>query len=209
MDRKAMAWEKLKGSPIDRKAMSRDKLILFKRLQKYKKKKGKVKVYSIMKALGEWAPHRKQHNGYLGEDDPVVREICERRAWTPQEVAVIMAEMRLRINKKGLKILEPKNDPCGYAWIEDVFGDVKQFERMSQEIRILVLKGEVLEKHKRRLQRKYHLYPEKLAKPGVPQTERNPIVKDHWEWIAKEYKDYTADEKRLELEARELYDKKR
>jgi hypothetical protein len=187
---------------MDRKSMANDKLVLFRRLQGFRREKGKKSVYSIAKALGHRAPHMKEAR-YVGEDDPVVKDICDRHGWGPQEVSVIMAEMRQRINKKGLKVLEPKDDPYGYAWIEDVFGDVKQFERMSQEIRILVLKGEVLEKHRRRLQRKYHLYPEKLARPGVPQSERNPIVKDHWEWIAREYKDYTADEKRLELEARE------
>lgn len=189
---------------MGRDEMAEDKLILFKRLQDFRKKKGGKAVYDLAKALGHSAPHRAQRR-FAG--DQIVREICERRDWGPQEVAVIVAEISKRIEKKGLKILEPGDDPRGVVWVKDVFGDVRQFERMSEEITTLVLKGEVLDKHSRRLQRKYHLYPDKLAKPGVPQAGRNLLVKDHWEWIANRYKAYTPEEKRLELEAREFYEK--
>jgi len=115
----------MKGA-LERKAMARDKLILFKRLQEYKKTKGKMTVYDYATALRPIQPHNEKQTNYKFMKDPIVEEICERRGWGSIELAIIMAEIPLRIKKRGLKILEPEDDPCGVAWIGDEFGDVKQ-----------------------------------------------------------------------------------
>jgi hypothetical protein len=166
---------------------TRDVLSLLRRIQKYRSVK-----------FGKW--------GYDFEEarlkDPVVKDLCNKYLWVSDDLSRVVYEMKKRIAKEGLQIVEPSDDPLGIAWKKDIFGNVKQWERIRNEIRCLILGGEKLEDHQRRLQRVYHLYPDKLAKPRVPQSQRNLLVKMYWEDIAREYEGYSEREKAGELEWR-------
>ena len=43
---------------------------------------------------------------------------------------------------------------------------------------------------------KYHLYPEKIVKPGVKQEDRNRLVKDIWKKIEADYEECSAEVKK-------------
>ena len=168
-------------------AYTKDVLILVKRMQKFRAVKFGKEGYDFERAKRE---------------DPVVNELYIKYLWSSDDMSRIVYEMNKRIAKKGLRIIEPSDDPLGIVWTKDEFGDAKQWTRIRNEIRCLILAGGRLEDHQRRLQRDYHLYPDKLAKPGIPQTQRNLLVKTYWEDIASEYEKTSELEKAAELEWR-------
>jgi hypothetical protein len=164
-----------------------DVLILVKRMRKFRAVKFGKEGYDFERAKRE---------------DPVVNDLCLKYRWISDDLSRIVYEMNKRIAEKGLRIIEPRDDPLGVVWTGDVFGDVKQWTRIRNEIRCLILGGERLEDHQRRLQRDYHMYPDKIAKPGIPQSQRNLLVKTYWEDIASEYEKTSELEKAAELEWR-------
>ena len=135
-------------------------------------------------------------------EDPVIRELCDRNMWVSDNLSRIAYEMKRRIAKDGIAVIEPEDDPLGIVWKKDVFGNVKQWEQIRNEIRCLVLAGKTLADHERRLQRKYHLYPDQIQKPGKSQADRNLLVKEYWGDIAAEYANMSEREKSFELEYR-------
>lgn len=166
-----------------------DSLKFLKRLRKYRSVKFGKEGYDYEKAI---------------QNDPIIRQLCIDNIWVSDDLSRVVYEMKKRIAKNGIMIVEPSDDPLGVVWKKDVFGNVKQWEQIRNEIRCLILAGETLERHQRRLQRDYHLYADGIAKPGIPQAQRNRLVKTYWEDIASEYKNLTDREKAAELEWRRL-----
>jgi hypothetical protein len=164
-----------------------DILKLMKRLKKYRSIKFGKEGYDYEKAI---------------KSDPIIRELSIKYLWVSDNLSNIVYEMNKRIAKDGIRIVEPSDDPLGVAWKKDIFGNVKQWEQIRKEIRCLILGGETLGDHQRRLQRTYHLYPDKIRKPGIPQADRNILVKLLWDEVAKEYENVSDEEKRQELDWR-------
>jgi len=62
--------------------------------------------------------------------------------------------------KKGIKIDEPKKHFIGYVRKQEIFGkdtNKRSFSALCNEIETLILKGEILKDHSRRLQLAFHL----------------------------------------------------
>jgi len=88
-----------------------------------------------------------------------------------------------------LRIVLPEDYPSDYERKKDVFGSIDRDNRLSAEIKDLIIKEEIFEKHSRRLCRKYNL--------------NKGIIEDLWNWIEKFiYEGMTQDEIK---KYRELY----
>jgi len=133
--------------------------------QKYKtKKKGDKIVYDIQTALKE--------------DELVKRYYKDRSS---AELSDMLIKVDKAIKERYIRIIEPEDHPEGFVRTKDIFGNIEGFNRLCDETRELIERGESFKSHSRRLQRKYHQY--------------KGIIKDLWNWIflederiKKEYK---------------------
>ena len=178
--------------------LTRDKLLVFQRLQSFKKMKGGKEVYDYEAARGGHYAHRSR--AIRREPDELIQAVCERRSWGAYDLAKIVQEVKRWPKGRVLTVIKPKKHPVGAVLAEDVFGNVKLWSKLRREITYLVLKGETLKSNTRRLQRTFHIYSEELSKPGTKQRFRNWLVKEIWKDVEQDHKRYTPMDKRLLLE---------
>ncbi len=99
-----------------------------------------------------------------------------------------------QIKKGYLKITEPEDHPEGYVRAKDVFGNItskRGHNNLAEEIENLIRRGEGFNNHSRRLQREYH--------------QEKEIIKDLWDWIAKDYDGMTPAERKQAREVNRLF----
>ena len=75
------------------------------------------------------------------------------------------------LSKGELRIVLPEDYVSDYVRKKDVFGSIDRDNRLSKEIKDLIMKEENFEKHSRTLSRKYNL--------------NKGIIEDLWNWIEK------------------------
>jgi hypothetical protein len=146
-----------------KKSIGADNLILYNRMQKYRtKKRGDEIVYDLAKAEEEDEYVKYYFDKYL-------RPYGKGRV----ELSIILFKLERAIKKGYLEFIEPLNDSDPYITIRKIFGNIKTFNSLFGEIIDLISNGQSLEKHSRRLERKYHL--------------RKAIILDMWTWTQREF----------------------
>ena len=137
--------------------------------QKYEtKKKGDKIVYDIQRAL---------------EEDELVKKYYKD---LPKELADMLYKVDMATKERYIRIIEPEDHPEGYVRAKDYIGNIASFNRLCDEIRDLIEKGENIKDHSRELQRKYNAKKEIIA--GSKDFE------GIWNWILKDYKGLTKEE---------------
>ena len=147
--------------------------------EKYKnKKKGDKITYDLQSAI---------------ENEELVRKYYSKGL--EQRLSSMLYYIEKLISRGYLPITDPGDDPEFYVRKIDYFGRTKGkrgFNNLCIEMRRLILKGEKLSSHSRRLQRDYHVGK------AIIEGDKDNEFEGLWDWISKEFEGMTQEElKRL------------
>jgi len=135
-------------------------------MQGYKKKRGDKLVYDYKRAC---------------ENEPLLKESRFNNKLGRIELAKVIHRVSRDIKRGYIRIIEPKNHPKGFVGAKKIFGNIKGkrgYNNLVKEITNLILSGEDLKSHSRRLQRDYNEKKEIIE--GSKETE------GLWDWVEKD-----------------------
>ena len=103
----------------------------------------------------------------------------------------MLYKVERQIKKGYLQIIDPEGHPRAYIRAKDVLGNIRGYNNLAEEIENLIIRSEDFNSHSLRLQRKYH--------------QKKEIIKDLWDWIAKDYEGMIPAEQKQAREVNRLF----